>query len=209
MFLRAGAYIALALLAVFFGWRALTVYKAYDDSKISVIDTARGPADAPVVIVEFFDYRCEACRKAWPVVQEAAARHPDVRFVMRNLPLYELFGAEALREARLALAAGMQGRYAQMHELLIQREQPVQEDEIPFLAQQAGVDYDRLKRDMMHGAVKRTLLDTIDVAEALRINRAPSFLVGRTVYTSPDRQPTAGDFDRLIAAEKARLGVTP
>jgi protein-disulfide isomerase len=81
-------------------------------------DHARGPADAPVTLVEYGDFQCPYCGEAYPVVNDLLDRFGDqLRFVFRHMPLPDLhprapFAAEA------AEAASAQGRFWEMHDRL-------------------------------------------------------------------------------------------
>jgi len=72
---------------------------------------------APVTIIEFFDYQCPFCLKTNPALEEAIKKHPGkVRLVLKNLPL-SIHPDSALAH-QAALAAGEQGRFWEMHDLL-------------------------------------------------------------------------------------------
>ncbi|CAN5716307.1 hypothetical protein BH18ACI1_BH18ACI1_15470 [soil metagenome] len=78
-----------------------------------------GSADAPVTIVEFYDPECEACRAIYPVVKKILKEYDGkVRLVVRYMPLHP----NSMRAATLTEAAGEQGKYWQMQELLFQRQ---------------------------------------------------------------------------------------
>ena len=80
------------------------------------VPTAGDPVVA-VTVVEFFDFRCGYCKRSLDAVRAAAAQ-PGVRVELRDYPI---LGPESER-ARLALAAGMQGRYKEAHFTLMERE---------------------------------------------------------------------------------------
>ena len=89
-------------------------------------EPTRGPADAPVQIVEFFDYQCSACKKVSPILERIAHEEPDaVRLVVEHLPLDPACVPDlppvhehACAAAAAALCAGEQGQYWEMHDLL-------------------------------------------------------------------------------------------
>ena len=75
-------------------------------------DHIRGPADAPVTIVEYGDFECPYCGQAEPIVRELLADFGDVRYVWRHLPLADVH-PRAQMAAEAAEAAGSQGAFWQ------------------------------------------------------------------------------------------------
>lgn len=80
---------------------------------------SRGPADAPVTIVEFLDPECESCRAMFPVIEEILERYEgQIRLVVRYFPLHNNSELAAMATE----AAGAQGQYWQMQALLFERQ---------------------------------------------------------------------------------------
>ena len=67
-----------------------------------------GKADAPVIIIEFFDYQCAYCHQAFPAIQAVIHDHPNVKVVYKEFPI---FGNASVYAAKMSLAANMQGRF--------------------------------------------------------------------------------------------------
>ena len=194
--LRGLFFLALAAVLFSVGYRVWAIREVKARVQEAPQGQAYGPAEAALTIVEFMDYRCPACRKAQPVLEAVRDAHPDVRIVIRNLPRTD---DDSIMEARLALAAGEQGRFIEMHEMLARREEPVGDEGISELARRLGLDEERLRADMMSPPVYDTLTKTLDAASVLRIDALPSFLIGGTVYAFREDLPQPSDFDRLIA----------
>ena len=138
-----------------------------------------GTADARNIIVEFMDYRCSGCRAFAPALQAFAQAHPDVRIVIRHYPFY---GAPSVHEAQLALASAQQGKFPAMHAALVGHDAPIAVEEISALAQQQGLDLDRLQKDVKDPAIMRHIRDTMDSADLLGIHSEPAFIINGTVY---------------------------
>lgn len=138
-----------------------------------------GPEDADLVVVEFLDYRCTACRHMHGDVSEVVKNNPDVKFVFRHFPV---FGPPSVKEARLALAAGLQGKFNEMHHALMVREQPVTDQDIVQYARQMDIDYDKLIVDMKSWPVSEHLLKTLDITEILGIHATPTFVINGNIY---------------------------
>ena len=85
---------------------------------VSERDHIRGPAAAPVTLVEYGDYECPYCGQAYPVVEAVRRQLGDtLRFVFRHFPLAQVH-PHALHAAEAAEAAGAQGKFWEMHDTL-------------------------------------------------------------------------------------------
>ena len=85
---------------------------------VNAVDHTLGPADARVTVVEYGDFECPICKQAAPVVKLAMNRFAGrIRFVYRHFPLEDVH-PHALLAAEAAEAAGGQGKFWQMHDLL-------------------------------------------------------------------------------------------
>lgn len=149
-----------------------------------------------VTVVEFFDYRCGYCKAIAPEVARLVRENPDVRLVLKEFPI---FGGASDLAARAALTpAGRAGGLA-FHETLME-EKTLNESAITRIATQAGVSSDALSRALRDEAITRQLADTRQLAQALRIEGTPAFIVG-------DRLIPGADVEALKAAiEDARRG---
>src|SRR5207248_1490853 len=88
-------------------------------------DHVRGPDDAPVTLLEYGDFECPYCGRAEPVVRELLAEIGDLRYVWRHLPLRDVH-PNAQLAAEAAEAAGAQGRFWEMRELLFDHQAELQ-----------------------------------------------------------------------------------
>jgi NhaA family Na+:H+ antiporter len=114
-------------------------------------DHVRGPADAPVTLVEYGDFQCPYCGDAFPVVQELAERFGEgLRVVFRHMPLPDLHPrAQAAAEA--AEAAGAQGRFWEMHDRLFDHQLQLSDADLRGHAAAIGLDLDRFDRELSEG----------------------------------------------------------
>lgn len=142
---------------------------------------AMGPRDAPVTIVEFFDYRCPYCHRAADWLFATAARHrDDVRVVFLELPS---LGPESLEASRAAIASLKQGRYRAFHRALMGHQGALSSERIDQIARQSGVDVARMRRDMRDPEVDRLIEDAHAMARDAGGQGTPFFLVnGEPVY---------------------------
>src|SRR6476646_7201477 len=112
---------------------------------VSERDHIQGPADAPVTLVEYGDYECPHCGRAYPVVK-AIQRHfgRRLRFVFRNFPLAEAH-PHAAHAAEAAEAAAAQGRFWEMHDSLFEHQQALDDRHLVEYAGALGLDTSRLE----------------------------------------------------------------
>lgn len=108
-------------------------------------DFSLGPADAPIVIVEFYDYRCGYCRAALDWVNDLARTRRDVRIVYKELPI---INEQSMEAARAAVAAMPQGRYLTFHRALMNHDGELSSARIDQLARESGIDVTRMRRRM-------------------------------------------------------------
>jgi uncharacterized OsmC-like protein/predicted DsbA family dithiol-disulfide isomerase len=102
-------------------------------------DHVRGPAPAEVTVVEYGDFACPFCRRAYAVVRDLLAKFPDVRFVFRANPRSHLFPA-AEPAAEAAEAAAVRGKFWEMHDRLFETEAGLGRAALVALAREVGID---------------------------------------------------------------------
>ncbi|WP_051794614.1 thioredoxin domain-containing protein [Streptomyces sp. NRRL S-87] len=176
---------------------------------------AQGRADAPVVLVEYADFRCGYCgkfaRDTEPALVKKYVDDGTLRIEWRNYPI---FGAESEAAAKAAWAAGRQGRFWQFHAAAYaegSKEKGFGDARLRELARQAGVpDEARFERDMKSPAAQEALQKDQDEAYGIGVSSTPSFLVGATPIAGA--QP-AETFRRAVEAARDRAraaaGATP
>ena len=135
----------------------------------------RGPADAKVTVVEFFDYECPYCKDVQAELAKIVGRFPEAALVAKQLPIE---GHPGSRPAALAaLAAHRQGRYWEMHAALFQRNDALNEAGIAVAAKEVGLDLDRFQADRASLAVETMLREDREDADRALIEGTPSFWV--------------------------------
>lgn len=137
-----------------------------------------GNPNADVTLVEFFDYNCGYCKKALGDIEALVKADPRIRFVIRDLPILRPESAQA---ALVSIAVGQQlsgEKYYRFHSDLLLSKGIVGKERALEVAKAAGVDMDRLQKDMQSDAVRQTLSRTMQAAEQLSITGTPSFALG-------------------------------
>lgn len=163
-------------------------------------DYSIGPDDAPVSVVEFFDYRCGFCKRS----AEWASVLPEkyngkVRVVFKEMPI---LSAESEKAALAAIAAGKQGKYIEMHMALMELDGGFKPDDIDATAESIGLDVDKMRADMKSMGVQKTVADSKSLARELGINGTPNFIVGDQMVNGADTAAV----ERLIEAALAEVG---
>lgn len=139
--------------------------------------TIVGNPKGNVTVVEFFDYQCIHCKKMAPIMSDLAKKDSDVRIIYKEFPI---FGKSSELASKAALAAGMQGKYLQMHEALIKMDKRLDDKIIMDTAKSLGLDMKKFKTDMDSKEVTQTLEANRALAEKLHLMGTPAFIVAST-----------------------------
>jgi len=137
-----------------------------------------GNPSGDVTVVEFLDYRCPYCKAMHQPIADMIAADGNVRVVIKEFPI---LGDDSLFAARAALAAGKQGKYAEMHTALMTFKGKLSAQDVENAAAQLGLDIVRLKDDMAAPEVDQELQQNYNLAESLGINGTPAFVIGETL----------------------------
>jgi protein-disulfide isomerase len=137
-------------------------------------DFTVGPHDAPITIVEFFDYRCPYCHASVAWVSDILRTRRDVRIVFKELPV---LGPQSLEASRAAVASIPQGRYWEFHHALMNYRGDLSSDRIDAIARETGIDVGRMRAHMSDATVTSLLQDNQGLAVDLGINGTPGFMI--------------------------------
>ena len=157
-----------------------------------------GNAQGNVSMAEFFDYNCPYCRQVAPIMAQAAADDPQLRIVYKEFPI---LGPDSVFAAKAALAAERQGKYAEFHKALYDVKSRVTEAVVLKVAAEIGLDVPRLKADMQLPDIQAAIDRNVELAQALKINGTPGFVVGDQIFPGATDLAT---MKKLI--EQARAG---
>jgi Na+/H+ antiporter NhaA len=164
-------------------------------------DHIRGPARAPVTVVEYGDFECPYCGQAEPVVCELLAGHGDVRYVWRHLPLNDVH-PHAQLAAEASEAAADQGAFWGMHDLLLRHQDRLQARDLVRYATDLGLDTDRFSDHLRKHAGAARIAEDVDSADLSSVSGTPTFFInGRRHYGSYD---IAALTAAVLAAKAAR-----
>jgi NhaA family Na+:H+ antiporter len=167
---------------------------------VSERDHQKGPAEAPVVLLEYGDYECPYCGRADQIVQELQ-EHLDreIRYVFRHFPITTTH-RHAQKAAEAAEAAGAQGKFWQMHHLLFKHQDALAEDDLVGYAAQIGLDVDRFRRELQEGVYAERVRDDFLSGVRSGANGTPTFFIDDLRYDG------AWDLESLMEAIEKPLG---
>jgi protein-disulfide isomerase len=140
-------------------------------------DHIQGNADAPVTLVEYGDYECPHCGRAYPIVKEVQGRlGAKLRFVFRNFPIS---GAHPHAEmaAEAAELAAAQGRFWEMHDALYEHQNTLDEAGILALATKLKLDASKLGADLAGGAARDRVKEDFMSGVRSGVNGTPTFFI--------------------------------
>jgi protein-disulfide isomerase len=140
-------------------------------------DPVSGNPNGKVTVVEFFDYQCPHCIDMAPVMDSIIKANPDLRVVYKEFPIR---GPVSEFAARAALAANLQGKYAEFSHALLTSGQQLTQDSIMQIATGLGLDMSKLKKDMDDNKIKDQLKSNIKLAQDLKLFGTPALFVGKT-----------------------------
>jgi protein-disulfide isomerase len=159
-------------------------------------DHARGPADAPVTIVEYGDFECPYCGMAEGVIRELLADFGDLRYVWRHLPLNDVH-TSAQMAAEASEAAAEQGKFWEMYDLLLAHQEEIAPRDLLAYAAQLDLDIERFTTALHQHTTAARIAEDVDSADLSGVSGTPTFFVnGRRHYG-------AYDIETLTTAVKA------
>jgi len=135
-----------------------------------------------VTMVEFFDYNCGFCKRALPDMLSLLKTNPNLKFVLKEFPV---LGEGSVEAAQVAVAARMQDvtgkKYIEFHQKLLGGRGPADRARALAVAKEVGFDMGRIEKDMHSDEVKKTIDESMRLADALGVNGTPSYVVGGEV----------------------------
>jgi protein-disulfide isomerase len=145
-------------------------------------DHTRGPKQAPIVIVEYGDYQCPHCGRAYPILDRLQkALGDDLLFVYRHFPIAESH-PDAPNAARAAEAAGRQGRFWEMHALLFENQSALDSDSLVGYAEALDLDMERWLLDMDSDAIEAKVEEDFKGGVRSGANGTPTFFLNGFRY---------------------------
>jgi Na+/H+ antiporter NhaA len=139
-------------------------------------DHVRGPAHAPVTLVEYGDFECPYCGRAEPVIRELLDDFEDLEYVWRHLPLTDVH-PHAQLAAEAAEAAAAQGSFWEMRDLLFTHQDELTAKALMSYAEQLGLDRERFEKDLRKHVHAGRIAEDVDSADLSGVSGTPTFFV--------------------------------
>ena len=166
-------------------------------------DHIRGPAESPVTVLEYGDFECPYCGRAESVMRELLAEFGDVRYVWRHLPLTDVHPrAQAAAEA--AEAAAAQGKFWEMHDLLLDHQRALRVSDLLGYAEDLDLDVERFEEDLRRRSGAGRIEEDVDSADLSGVSGTPTFFInGRRHYGAYDIDTLSAE----VRAARARAAI--
>lgn len=158
-------------------------------------DHIRGPQGASITVIEFGDFECPHCGAAEPVARQLLA-DTDLRFVWRHLPLTDVHPAAQLA-AEASEAAAVQGKFWQMHDLLLDHQDQLKPTDLIRYAADLGLDPNRFRDELARHVHTTRVAQDVESADASGATGTPTFFI------NGQRHYGAYDLDSLTTAIRA------
>src|SRR5262249_40324452 len=163
----------------------------------------RGDSTAPVTIIEFSDFQCPFCSKAYPIIKEVLAKYPGkVKLAFRDFPLRQLH-PEAQSAAEAARCAGDQGKFWEYHDALFANPEMLNREALVARAQVLKLDVSVFESCLASGRFKAAIEEDIQAGTVARVNGTPAFFVNGIPLSGAQ---SLAVFEKTINEELLRIG---
>jgi protein-disulfide isomerase len=176
---------------------------------VTEFDQVKGPADAPLTIIEYSDFECPACANYYPILKQLNEDYPnELRVVYRHFPLISIHPL-AMRAAYAAEAAGLQGRFWEMHDVLFQNQTVWVNADNPeaVFSEYASIlqlDMQKFESDMKSKLVERKVRNDRMLALNQNLRGTPTLFLNGESMTD---LASYDDFKTRLNDELTKLGV--
>ena len=158
-----------------------------------------GNPDGDITIVEFMDYRCGYCKRAFPEVASLLEEDGNIRLVVKEYPI---LGDASVLASRFAIATKQvagDDAYADVHDTLMELQGNIDMDTLTRLSDQLGLDTAAITAEMDSDAVSEILAMNAELGMALQVNGTPTFVIGDRVVRGYVPQ---SDLARMVEDER-------
>lgn len=173
----------------------------------SPLGVTRGASDAPLKFVEFADFQCPYCGSAHPIIDQVLAEYEGkVQFTFKHFPLLSIH-KNALPAALATEAAGEQGKFWEMHNVIFERQQdwsnePSSDKKFEEYAKELGLDVEKFKEDVKKDELSKKIDDQRNEGIEVGVSSTPTFFLnGKRI--EPESL-SVESFKKLFDAELAK-----
>lgn len=152
---------------------------------VSVQDHIRGRSHPLVTLVEYGDYECPSSKQAYLISRNLLKQlQSELNFVFRNFPLRQLH-PHAECAAQAAEAAGAQGHFWEMHDLLFENQNALELEDLNRYAKTLGLDLEAFAQDLENRAFAKRVTEDFRSGIRSGVNSTPAFFMNETRYIGP------------------------
>jgi protein-disulfide isomerase len=149
---------------------------------VSSDDHIQGDSNAPLELVEYGDYQCPHCGRAYPVIKAIQEKlKGDLKFVFRNFPLSDVH-PDAFNAAMAAEAAALQNKFWQMHDIIFENQDNLDSESLLSYAKKIGLDIHRFKDDVKNNSLSDKIENDFEGGVRSGVNGTPSFYINGAKY---------------------------
>lgn len=200
----AGGVIALTFFLLFTAWKISTKPKTSqkNEIKISQNDWVQGAKSDSVVLVEYSDFQCPACRVYFPIINQLNEKYKkSLKFVYRHFPLSQHSNSHAAAQA--AEAAGAQDKFFELHDLLFEKQDEWAEKSNAYeifegYAKSLKLDLKKFKKDFASSEIVDKVKKDEESGMTFGVNSTPTFFLNGVKLDSPQN---LSEFEKLITDE--------
>lgn len=145
-------------------------------------DHIYGNINAPLELVEYGDYECPYCGRAYPIIKRIQEKlGADLKFVFRNFPLRKIH-PNAYPAAVATEAAALQGKFWEMHDIIFENQKTLEPGHILGFANSIGLDMERFQKDILDESLFIKARKDFESGMKSGVNRTPTFFVNRKKF---------------------------
>ncbi len=138
-----------------------------------------------ITLVEYGDFECPHCGKAHPIVKKIQEIEGDsLGFIFRNFPLSAVH-PHALHAAYAAESAGKQDKYWEMHDLLLENQDTLEDENLKAYAEKLKLDIPQFLKDMVSEEIAKKIEDDISTGAKSGVNGTPTFFINNIRFDGP------------------------
>lgn len=136
----------------------------------------KGPANAPITIIEFSDFECPFCKRGASTMDQILKKYPnEVKLSFKHLPLPMHHNAKPA--AKASYAASKQDKFWEFHDALFENQQKLSEEFFIKTAENLKLDVEKFKKDMNSPEAEKQIQEDMDLANKHGIQGTPGFFV--------------------------------
>lgn len=136
----------------------------------------KGNKNAPVTIVEFSDFQCPYCARLQPTLNEVLKAYPkEVKLVFKHYPLS--FHKQARNAAKASLAAGEQGKFWDMHDIIFENYNKLSDESFKEFAAKIGLDVNKFLADYNSNKYEQQIQQDINIARSVSVTGTPTLFI--------------------------------